>query len=777
MLIETLLSSRLTRLLVLLISILTQVILLAFLTHFTPAPRIETTFGGASAEIIADRSWTILPGQCASITWKLEGIQSLYIDGQGAIGWGELKYCPGLFTTGPQFEVTASDGTARIIPVDIHYLLSVLAFAAGFSGMISVLTMAMYYAVKFHYDIRFPVWGMTIVVLALILIGELIALSSYKILIREFLSTLQSLFASRGWHLFGALLAGLIFLPLVFHASRQAIRSKAMQDLVAIGSFLLFVLLLYLPFGFESIAQFEDWVYHSWLDGHAFDFMTRELTLRFWEIVPHTLAHFINSDSFVPLHLVNFLILWSRMVMLYGILRHLNVNRLYAFLVTMLFMVYPVNSALMSLRSLPWQFSSTALLAAVYLMLTFRAAPSRLRLLGIWLCLIFSIGANEAGYVLILVIPLLWCLRDRPMRWKPFNLTVLWYLFPAFKVVYLLLLLLNNVSFHNDWLLDGSRTWLQRTGASIVETGIYHVLNVYRVTFLEGWQVAWTALQQKSFVPVTAFMLLLVGTVSWYLLLQSHQEWLPSPRQLGFALLSGLLFIVPALGVLIWIEKYNSDPWRLYFYVPIGAAIAVFSLIALLTLPIAKLRLRSKAVVLICILLMVPAVSRLLLQHATIVEGANKRAWILAQVLEQAPYIDRRAHLILLTDMTTDELHAQNIYEISRSYLLYRMLHVLNPDGYPTFASFCQIGSESKCRTSSSVLVNHDTATGFEFNDLLVFRLYNDLSVQLLDVLPAEFGFTVVGEYGPNSLYNPDAPIPPRALTMLASARRAFANP
>ena len=288
MLIETLLSSRLTRLLVLLISILTQVILLAFLTHFTPAPRIETTFGGASAEIIADRSWTILPGQCASITWKLEGIQSLYIDGQGAIGWGELKYCPGLFTTGPQFEVTASDGTARIIPVDIHYLLSVLAFAAGFSGMISVLTMAMYYAVKFHYDIRFPVWGMTIVVLALILIGELIALSSYKILIREFLSTLQSLFASRGWHLFGALLAGLIYLPLVFHASRQAIRSKAMQDLVAIGSFLLFVLLLYLPFGFESIAQFEDWVYHSWLDGHAFDFMTRELTLRFWEIVPHT---------------------------------------------------------------------------------------------------------------------------------------------------------------------------------------------------------------------------------------------------------------------------------------------------------------------------------------------------------------------------------------------------------------------------------------------------------------------------------------------------------
>ena len=392
----------------------------------------------------------------------------------------------------------------------------------------------MYYAVKFHYDIRFPVWGMTIVVLALILIGELIALSSYKILIREFLSTLQSLFASRGWHLFGALLAGLIFLPLVFHASRQAIRSKAMQDLVAIGSFLLFVLLLYLPFGFESIAQFEDWVYHSWLDGHAFDFMTRELTLRFWEIVPHTLAHFINSDSFVPLHLVNFLILWSRMVMLYGILRHLNVNRLYAFLVTMLFMVYPVNSALMSLRSLPWQFSSTALLAAVYLMLTFRAAPSRLRLLGIWLCLIFSIGANEAGYVLILVIPLLWCLRDRPMRWKPFNLTVLWYLFPAFKVVYLLLLLLNNVSFHNDWLLDGSRTWLQRTGASIVETGIYHVLNVYRVTFLEGWQVAWTALQQKSFVPVTAFMLLLVGTVSWYLLLQSHQEVVALPAPAWF---------------------------------------------------------------------------------------------------------------------------------------------------------------------------------------------------------------------------------------------------
>ena len=54
----------------------------------TPAPFIESEFGGASVDIAADRAWVLLPQGCVTISWDLEGILSIYIDDQGKIGWG-----------------------------------------------------------------------------------------------------------------------------------------------------------------------------------------------------------------------------------------------------------------------------------------------------------------------------------------------------------------------------------------------------------------------------------------------------------------------------------------------------------------------------------------------------------------------------------------------------------------------------------------------------------------------------------------------------------------
>ena len=63
---------------------------------------------------------------------------------------------------------------------------------------------------------------------------------------------------------------------------------------------------------------------------------------------------------------------WGKMILLYGILRQVNVSPLLAFMATLLFLVYPVNSGLMSLRSYQMTFSKLALLAAVYLAFDFR---------------------------------------------------------------------------------------------------------------------------------------------------------------------------------------------------------------------------------------------------------------------------------------------------------------------------------------------------------------------------------------------------------------------
>ena len=105
----------------------------------------------------------------------------------------------------------------------------------------------------------------------------------------------------------------------------------------------------------------------------------------------------------------------------------------------MLFMVYPVNSGLMSLRSFPMQFSMLSLLVAVYLVLDYPKNPSGWHLLGIWLSLIFNITSNESAYAIDpVIVPLLWWLRRQRRSWRNFNLTVIWYLFPTAKIAYLL---------------------------------------------------------------------------------------------------------------------------------------------------------------------------------------------------------------------------------------------------------------------------------------------------------------------------------------------------
>ena len=735
------------------------------------AQRIDIEFGDATGEIAADRSWIVLPGGCATITWDLEGIHSLYIDGQGQIGWGEMEYCPTISAPSPEFDIAALDGTERSFTLEFRYVLNGLLFMLGIVGMTFVGLSALYDVLNRTIGKPLLLRGMTMSVLALLLIGELIKLSANPALMRDFLLTLKSLFASPDWQLFGSTLAGLIYVPLIVGALQCELRSKRTTDLIVLGSFLLFVLFLYLPFGFDSIGHWETWNVNAWLDGSSVWFLESELTSRFWIIVPHTLAHLISSESFVGYHLLNFLMFWGKLVLLYGILRQLRVERLYAYLITILFMVYPVNSALMSMRSLPMQFSMTSLLAAVYLMLEYEKYPSRLRMLGIWLGLLFNVASNESAYVIILVIPLLWWLRNRQLSRRNFNLTAIWYVVPALKVVYFLLLLSVNQFFYRSVLVG---EYLEQANSlNMFQTLNQNMVNVYHHTFLGSWQETWMAMGQNTLLVLTVVMLLLVAGVAWFLAGKAAQNncLFPSPRRLGFALVSGLAFIVPSIGILIQLDSYSDDRWRLYFYVPIGAAIVVLSLINLLTVPIRKVRHRNVAIIFLCIILMFPATSRLLLQHEYFVKSANNKAWVLTQIIEQAPKIDSRTHLILLTDMSLRELKELKVYDLHLSYTVFSMLYILYQDGYPSTVSFCQIGSKSTCRISSDELTEFIADSDFVFQDLILFRLHDDLSVELLDELPAEFNFAVHGDYHPHQLYDPDAPIPARALTMLAASR------
>ena len=330
--------------------------------------------------------------------------------------------------------------------------------------------------------------------------------------------------------IFGILLGVVVFVPLCAAWLREHRRRWSKSDQLALLGCVSFVFLLYLPFGFDSAGHWEEWIIHGYAEGGTLSFYRTETVSRLIVTLPHTLAYLISSESFLGYHIVNFLFYTLEMLFLYGILRLLGVAPLYAFLMTILFLVYPVNSSLMTLRRLPKNFSVMTILLATLLMLDYCRRPRRLALLGVWLALTYSVYTNETGFAVILFVPLLWWLRNGSWDWRKVNLTASWYLVPAFKVAYFVLLLLTNREFYQSGLLE-AETEAQEVATPIIETFLQVMGEVYRQTFVEGWREAIGTLEGNAYWLVTALMVIGVGGIAWVLARESSARQGLLPRQ------------------------------------------------------------------------------------------------------------------------------------------------------------------------------------------------------------------------------------------------------
>ena len=215
-----------------------------------------------------------------------------------------------------------------------------LFFNLGFVGLTFCPLVALYYLASRRFDLALPLPAFALSLLTLMSLALLFDLSDTT-LVKDMLGIIHRRFQQPYWQWAGLSLAGLIFLPLLWRALRNTLRSRQYSDLLVCGSFLVFVLLLYLPFGFDSIGLWETWSYRAFLEGQFSWNINHELVTRFWVAVPHLLATIISPDSFIGFHLVHLLIFWAKMVLFYGIMRKLGLLRLHAFLVSIMFMIYP----------------------------------------------------------------------------------------------------------------------------------------------------------------------------------------------------------------------------------------------------------------------------------------------------------------------------------------------------------------------------------------------------------------------------------------------------
>lgn len=764
--------------------ILALALILASAVLLMPAPRLTIASGDTTAQVAADRAWALLPNGCFQIRWQHQGSLPVHIDGVARQDSGEQRHCPQIFAPSPLIELTDHrQGVYHSDRLDIFYLPDVLVNSLGLAALAFCPLLAGYYLCSKDLDKRPPLHTILLALCALSLCLAALRMTGRPLSIESVLSILRALFTSIAWQYFGIAITALFFLCLAIQTLWQGWRERRVSDLLAVGSCLLFIGLLYLPFGFDTIGQWEEWFGRGFFEGFYRRRLFTEMAQRFSLLWPHGMGFLLSPDSFTGHNLLYALILWGKLALFYGILRCCGLRHLYAYLITMLFGVYPVDAGLMNLRSIVLQFSILNLFAAIYLALQYQRRPTRIRLAGLLLALAASVGAYEAQFILILALPFLWWYRVRKPSWREVNLTTIWYLALAFKSIYLVLIAVSGHSFYrSNYVYAGSEF-------SSLLSNIENLWAVYLRTFALAWGEALADLGRNSWLPLTLIMTALVAAVAWYLWKQQDQQsrlaattnaampaqkWrsnvnvnnagtitsAAAKRKLLLGFLTGACLIVPAVGILIWFSYYSQDLWRLYLYVPGPAAIAVFCLIALLATRISNPAYRHGALIIACVLLMLPAMSRLLLQHEHFVASAENKRRILQQITQIAPGLGSETRVLVLSNMP-EQVRLSKYIEEMKSNMIGSALSVV----YDKEVS----GQGAMCISSERCSVLADWSD--HLADTLVFLLREDLSLELVRDPATIFSEFRDLDYDITALYNPDAPLPQRAYTMLGLAR------
>ena len=743
-------------------------VMLGLAVWLTPAPKLMIEYDGATVEVFADKAWSLLPNDCLQIRWAFDGELPIHVDGREWHESGEQQFCPTIFATSPKVEMTDHrKGVYLGYNMDIKYLPAFLFDVVRLGGLGFSVFVTLFLLWDVGVKRSLPTrWGVYLILLLIICISSL-KLAGIDIPLTIMLSLLRGVLLDPAWQNAGVLLSISVFTPLAVRILRRGIMRRCLQEFVPIFAFLLFVFLLYLPSGFQSIGHWETWYYRAYLDGLQSMSAANELVTRFWVMMPHRLALIVNTESYFGFHIVFLVISWFKLVFLYGVLRQLRFTLFQAFLITTIFLVYPVNSHLLSLRSIPNSFSVMCLLVSVFLILDFVKNPSRLHILGIWLSLTLNVVTQETAYLLILLIPLLWCTNIVPTDQKKLNLSAIWYMIPIYKIGYLALLLSSNRSFYRKGLftsLTESESLL-----SNVQSVFSSLLEVYRHTFIDGWIQAFGLLDQGKWLPLTVVWLALIAvTSSWLSRAQLPVEYV-CVRRMAISCLVGLLLVVPSVGILIWIEYYRHDLWRMYFYVPIAAAIVVYCLINLIVMPINRASIRYAAVVFLCICLVCPAFVRLLSQQERLVKSAGDKAFVLQQIVNSVPAFDPTAQVILWSMMSREELKVKHVHELSTK-MLNSAIYVIYQDHRPQQAIFCIFGDD--CYPKDGELLDFEFQFDTDYSNTVIFHLKEDLSVELLYRLPTEIGAENNTTYNVERLVDFAAPLPSRAVTMLGLPAR-----
>ena len=822
-------------------------LLAAIVAANSPIPRINRSFGDTTLHFSADRAWALVPGDCVTLRWQVEGIESLHINGRGEIGQGEKAFCPGVNSSHAQFNVLAPDGLPRHYELRIHFLPGLLLYLAGFVGALGGIGLIVWLLLPGRLERALDPRWLVVSLAGLIVAGAALHLpeprhprvdvdegeivlsmraghgllvfpqecASLRIAVAgagavsfngEPLAMAHNLASAAHCEddgpiarlqvaaangearvyeleipaLFAALtetpvylylnlaltgFAALLYLPLAVENARRNWKRREWTELLTPAAFALLPLLVYLPFGFDTAGQWEEWATWAYFD-QSVDAWAREYPLRWSIMLPRAIAWQIDSRSFVSLHVLQWASLALTPALFYGVMRKLGVRAFYAFLAAALYFAFPVNDQLLSTRYFPVIAPTLWLTLAAFTSLDYLEKPRWRTLAGALLALTLHVGSYEAGLALVIALPAFLWLRRGQLSSRQVNLALLWLAAAAFKIGYFVLVYTTGRRFYGTGIVNRE---LRRAASnelqSLPEIVLEALANVYGRAFGLGWRDALDSLAGNEWLPLAVTGLLCVGA---FALAQSRLDG-HAPQADGRdalrSLVCGLLLILPGIAVTMWISNYREGTTRLFLYTAFGGAIALLSLALLATAWLRGRRARDLALLALCLALLLPGLARLFAMHERLAHSADEKARILLQTARLVPRPHPDSSLLMMTAMTRDELEDLHVEELARGSMFSGAIATLYLDHAPRDSYFCY--HPGAC--SRDVESQFDPSDHARLQKTITLALNRDLTVELVADPASRFGLGMDSDYDVSALHDADAPLPPRAVTMLSS--------
>ncbi len=401
---------------------------------------------------------------------------------------------------------------------------------------------------------------------------------------------------------------------------------------------------LWLPFGLNISDWADGWVNFWDVEKGVFVIWGSS---RPFVLIPTWLGYILDPNSFSGVNLVQLMLLLLTGLLLYLILRQINVPQVAAAAAGALAIIYPADNITFYLGAIAIHFAVVCYLLGVYLLITYRRTHRWWLVLLMWFSLALSVGTYEVGYPLILITPII-LLILRPSLRQFIIASALWYLVPVVNLVFLF------IKSRQDASLFGYQSSLLVSIPSLGEM-FQSLLNAYKTTLYTGWSINQGLTSTADMVLGVAVGIITLVAFSW-LAVRTNDSVAPKQIRLYMIILGlgGLASL--GLGFAAYLPTaLRNSPSRTLYYSSVGGAVCVMVGLWLLSniLPLKRLVFPLLVGVFVGL-----GTFRLLDQHAQWVALPNRQNTVLLETLKHVPNIKPGSALIVIDDSPDDYLKA-----------------------------------------------------------------------------------------------------------------------